>query len=173
MVVCWSSIMPLNSVSLTTSRHLFSILERFPLFSHQLSGWHLEHIRFRRSWSWNFWRQTVFETRDSSAWASWSSSVFHSAQVLSSIAGNSMESNQNQELLREIKHDQQRLISQIQLGMQLFTKSQFENNTGLQIYHFHPMIRIIFFYSKHLFYSVSEYFHFGRQQIAPFAHQQC
>ena len=122
------------------TRHLSSILEKiFPLFSHQLSGWHLLDTSVLDDrgaeifGGKQFLRQEIHQLG-----LRGHHQYFYSAQVLPSISwGTRWESNQNQELLSgEIKHDQQRLISQIQLGMQLFTKSQFENNTGLQIYHF-------------------------------------
>lgn len=140
--VAGSIIMPFQDVSLSTSRHLTSLLwkDLFPLFSHQISAWHN-------------WDRSILEDPQGEIFGSIQSQYqtthqlgirgyhqfFYSDHFIPSLGwGTRIEQNQNQDLLSNTSLNQQRILSQLQLGTQLFlSASRLENHASVQIYHFH------------------------------------
>ena len=145
-----SIIMPFENVSLSTSRHLSSLLWKdvFPLFSHQISGWHiLDTSQLEDLSAEVFGGQQSQQQNIHQLGLRGHHQFFYSESFIPSLSwGSRWEYNQNQNLLTdktELEH--QRFLSQLQLGMQFFTESQLEEHTAIQLYHFHSNEKDQFF----------------------------
>ena len=137
-----SIIMPFTEIALSTSRHLSALRWNrvLPLFSHQLSLWHvwdrsvLDDLLGEMSGAPHSEYQSVHQIG-----ARGFHQFAHSEFFIPSLGWiNRWEQNQNQNLL-SMKNEtpQQRLLSQLQLGSQIFLwDARFENQSAVQLYSF-------------------------------------
>ena len=160
-----SIIMPLETTSLQTSRHLSSAqwTDLFPLFSHQIDLWQLlENYQLDDREAEIFGSKQWQKQQIQQLGIRGHHQFFASNHWIPSLGWTSRwEDSKTQDLLRnEITTQDYRLISQLQLGSQfLGLANRLEENSALQIYHFHtqdentfiltPKTSILFRYSEH------------------------